>query len=100
VVGITLKTVGSLRIEVNWCRLGEAPSSEPFVFWTYDDAVKFLKEEFEYLAYTNSKPHAETPHNILQFRTAITYLQLRRNLSEVEDCAFTIGEICYWLKGV
>jgi len=95
----------SQSIEVNWCRLGEEPTSEPFVFWHYDDALKFLKEEFEYMAYASTKPSVAPTQrsNLMKLRDAITYIQLRRGkqpLPEVEDCSFTIGDICYWLKGV
>jgi hypothetical protein len=94
----------SPNVEVNWCRLGEEPTSEPFVFWRYEDALKFLKEEFEYLAYTSTKPSVSPAckDNLLKLRDAITYIQLRRGrlVPEVEDCSFTIGDICYWLKGV
>jgi hypothetical protein len=105
VVAIYRLGVGSnCRVEVNWCRLGEEPSSDPFVFWNYEEALRFLKEEFEYLAYSSSRPNATGDAQkaiILQCRDAITCIQLRRGslAVDVEDCSFTIGDICYWLKG-
>jgi len=103
VFGITLKTVGGLHIEVNWCRSGEEPASDPFVFWSYDEALKFLKEEFEYLAYHTAGTIAAEHLN--GYREAITRLQLLRGAlhagrSEVEDCVFIIGDLCYWLRGL
>jgi len=98
-----LGVAGGQHIEVNWCRSGEEPASDPFVFWSYDEALKFLKEEFEYLAYHTAG--SGTAEHLNNYREAITRLQLLRGAAhagkpDVEDCAFTIGDLCYWLKGV
>jgi hypothetical protein len=83
--------------EVSWCVIGKDPDSEPFVFHSWSDAVKFLHDEVWYLSRDfYSQGDISSQDEASDAMNALGHLRDAEPKSHV----WKISDISYWITVV